>query len=235
VLIIDTRGDILYCNPATESLFGYSKKQLLSKNVKMLMTNKDSRQHSDYLSRYVDTGIAQIIGNATSKYPLTFPGKGRIVDCKDSAGVEFKARLTVNETKGSRHYFTGTLHKLDVNDDAYRNVDISTFIILDGFMDAMVVIDTMGIIQFVNKAAEELVGVSRKAAIGLNVKVLMPEPFRSEHDIYLSNYRRSGISKIMNNPAGRGNVTRNYFCLQRRSTCDASGWNYNIAKCDSCD
>ena len=192
VLIIDKLGDMLYCNPATEKLFGYSKKHLLGKNIKMLMTKKDSRQHSDYLARYVDSGIAQIIG------------KGRVVDCKDANGVEFKARLTVNETKvPNRHFFTGTLHKLDVNDDAYK-VDLSTFIILDGFLDPMVVIDTMGIIQFANKAAGELLGADPKAVFGQNVKVLMPEPYKSEHDIYLANYRRSGISKIMNDPKGRG-------------------------------
>ena len=55
---------------------------------------------------------------------------------------------------------------------------------------------------FFNKAAETLFGYNRTECIGRNVKMLMPDPFQSEHDSYLNNYNRSHISKIMN--TGRG-------------------------------
>lgn len=47
-------------------MFGYTKKQLVHKNVRMLMTKKDSKKHNQYIDRYVETGIAQIIG---TRYP----------------------------------------------------------------------------------------------------------------------------------------------------------------------
>ena len=68
--MIDTNGHMLYVNPATEKMFGYTKKQLLYKNVRMLMTKKDSKKHNSYIERYVETGIAQIIG--------IFPFKNRL-------------------------------------------------------------------------------------------------------------------------------------------------------------
>ena len=70
----------------------------------------------------------------------------------------------------------------------------------------MIVADTSGTIMFANLAAGNFLGADRKAVIGQNVKILMPEPFKSEHDVYLSNYKRSGVSRIMNNREGRGEL-----------------------------
>ena len=58
----------MYCNPSTEKLFGYTKKQLLNKNIKILMTKKDAKKHNSYLSNYLNHGVAQIIGNLLLLY-----------------------------------------------------------------------------------------------------------------------------------------------------------------------
>jgi len=69
--------------------------------------------------------------------------------------------------------------------------------ILDTVPDAMVVIDRDGIIQEFSKAAERLFGWRAKDACGQNVRVLMPSPYREQHDGYLARYLATGEQRII--------------------------------------
>lgn len=64
-------------------------------------------------------------------------------------------------------------------------------------VDGIITINDRGIIESFNAAAERMFGYSAVEAIGQNVKILMPEPYQSEHDGYLENYRASGQRKII--------------------------------------
>jgi two-component system sensor kinase FixL len=69
--------------------------------------------------------------------------------------------------------------------------------ILDTVPDAMIVIDEQGRIQSFSTAAERLFGFASGEILGRNVKVLMPAPYRDEHDAYLMRYRTTGERRII--------------------------------------
>lgn len=63
--------------------------------------------------------------------------------------------------------------------------------------DAMVVIDDGGLIQSFSTAAERLFGYSVDEVIGRNVSMLMPSPYRDEHDAYIRRYLNTGERRII--------------------------------------
>ena len=60
--------------------------------------------------------------------------------------------------------------------------------ILDTIPDAMIVIDERGLMQSFSAAAERLFGYAAAEVLGQNVKMLMPSPYRDDHDGYIGRY-----------------------------------------------
>ncbi len=69
--------------------------------------------------------------------------------------------------------------------------------VIENAVDGIITIDSQGVIHSVNPAAERFFGYSAGELIDNNVSMLMPEPYRSEHDDYLKKYNRKGDSGIL--------------------------------------
>jgi two-component system, LuxR family, sensor kinase FixL len=101
IIVIDQHGRIEAFNPGAERLFGYPETEVLGRNVSMLMPSPYHEEHDAYLSRYLETGAAKIIG------------QGREVTGLRKDGTTFPLHLSVGETNsGGERMFTGILHDL---------------------------------------------------------------------------------------------------------------------------
>ncbi|MBL0165978.1 MAG: bacteriohemerythrin [Propionivibrio sp.] len=69
--------------------------------------------------------------------------------------------------------------------------------IIQNIFDAVVIIDEKGTIKTFNPAAEKIFGYKEEDVKGLNVKILMPEPYAAEHDGYIEKYLNTNVSKIL--------------------------------------
>jgi len=69
--------------------------------------------------------------------------------------------------------------------------------LLDAAVDAVVMIDHRGVVTAFNRSAERLFGYEAGELLGQNVSVLMPSPYRDEHDGYLDRYARTSIPHII--------------------------------------
>ena len=101
IITIDDKGIIESFNSSAEKIFRYSSSEVIGKNIKILMPEPYHSQHNEYLQKYIDTGIANIIG------------VGREVEGLRKDGTVFPIDLAVNEVcLEDKRFFTGIVRDI---------------------------------------------------------------------------------------------------------------------------
>jgi two-component system sensor kinase FixL len=83
----------------------------------------------------------------------------------------------------------------ETEDARHRQAQLQS--VLDTVPEAMIVIDDHGLMRSFSVTAERLFGWSAAEVIGKNVSMLMPSPYREEHDSYLHRYLKTGERRII--------------------------------------
>jgi PAS domain S-box-containing protein len=189
IITIDEHGRIESVNPAGERLFGYTAGELMGQSISIVMPQPYRGEHHDYLARYRETGEKRIIGTVREAAGLR----------KD--GTIFPAELTVSEVVlGDRRLFAGIVRDISRRrqaEEALRESEARLKAIVETAADPIVTIDDRGRIESFNPAAARVFGYAADEVIGRNVSMLMPEPYRSEHDGYIAHYRETGEQRIV--------------------------------------
>jgi PAS domain S-box-containing protein len=189
VILIDAQGTVQMFNPACERLFGYAAAEVIGRNVKQLMPEPFQSEHDRYLANYRRSGERKIIGI------------GREVLGRRKDGSTFPMDLSVGEARTEAgQVFVGIIHDLTErkrSEQALREVAGRLRAVVDTAVDGVILIDMRGAIQMFNPACERLFGYRAAEVIGENVRILMPQPYRAEHDGYLDSYHRTGERKII--------------------------------------
>jgi len=109
-ITINERGSIISFNQAAQIMFGYSEKEVISKNINILMPHNESIKHDGYLSNYKNTGIASIIG------------VGRKLQGQRKSGETFPIHLAISKVTNEQGVvFTGIIR--DISKEAQLELD----------------------------------------------------------------------------------------------------------------
>ncbi len=101
VVLIDHRGLVQAFNRSAERMFGYAASEVLGRNVSMLMSEADAAEHDRHIARYLESGVAHIIG------------RGREVSAQRKGGALFPIFLSVGVLpRGATPQFLGFIRDL---------------------------------------------------------------------------------------------------------------------------
>ncbi|MBQ0725362.1 MAG: PAS domain S-box protein, partial [Cycloclasticus sp.] len=189
IITINNMGIVESVNPMALKMFGYSKDELIGKNINLLMPEPYHSEHDSYLQHYKQTGVKKIIGIGREVTGL----------CKD--GSVFPMELSVSEMNiNGQQMFSGLVRditerknfELEIQNREARYRSVITTVI-----DGIITIDQHGLIESMNPAAEKIFGYPFSEAKGKNLKILMPESYHSEYDQFLLNYISKGEAKTV--------------------------------------
>lgn len=192
-VILNRRGLILKANSMLAKLLGVERARLEGSPLGAYM----SEAHADRLQ----VTLLEALATGTSE------GCEFVLTCQTPNGprertVHFTC-LGVAGTEGSYTECRATIADLTDLREAeasQRAARSETSAVLDTVSDAIVGSDSSGQIESFNKAAERLFGYRRQEVIGKNVRLLMPSPYREQHDLYLLRYTSTGNAHIIGQP-----------------------------------
>jgi two-component system sensor kinase FixL len=180
-------GVVTDWNRGAEAIFGYSAREMIGQPISLLLPPGLEDEEQNILERIR-------AGDKIEHFETRRRRKdGTIIDVSVTISPIYDDEgALVGASKIARDITTAKTDRLALME---REAHLQS--VLDTIPDAMVVIDTHGIIQSFSATAQRLFGYTAKEAVGQNVSFLMPEPYRSQHDGYLARYMATGERRII--------------------------------------
>jgi PAS domain S-box-containing protein len=192
MLEFDSDWRILGANHVYGRITGYPVEELIGQSC-LELTHPDDRERSREALRTVRSG--ESAGLSFEKRYIRKDGKivwirSNLTRLGEDTSRFLKIVEDVTDAKESQLALAEAQEALRDSEERLR-------LVVETAVDAIVVIDDGGRMLAYNQAAERMFGYSREDAIGQNVKMLMPEPHRAQHDGYIGTYLKTGRRKII--------------------------------------
>lgn len=185
--LANTDYAIIYANEAFLRITGYSMEELLGRNCR-IMQNNDRNQPD----------IAELRNSLQNQCD-----SHAILRNYRKDGSLFWNEIFISPIHDQQGRIT---HYVGVVSDVTQRIEMEYALsksearmrsVFNNVSDGIIIIDERGIIEKLNPSAEKLFGYSAEELVGNSINLLMPEPDRSRHDSYLSDYLSGNKAKII--------------------------------------
>ena len=181
--------ELLYINKAGRELIGIGPEQVKGMEV------RDLWEEGTLPAVLKDAGPVQLKGGS-----FRFQGKVKHFVTGRPIDVDCNAFGIIAPHTGETLAMAFSLRDMREQmrrEQALRDGEARLKAILNSAVDGIVTINERGIMEEVNPAACSIFGYEPGEMLGQNVAMLMPDPYRREHNQYMRTYRHTGQRKII--------------------------------------
>jgi protein-histidine pros-kinase len=166
IVIANLTGRIVLANGQAEKLFGYMRRELIGREVELLLPERFRQGHMGHRAGYFLQPRTRSMGAGLELYGL------------HNMGREFPVEISLSPLEIDE----GTLVMSAIRDISDRKRAEQKFkSLLESAPDAMVIVNQQGQIILVNSQTEKLFGYSREELLNQKVEILVPERYRGRH------------------------------------------------------
>ena len=188
VLVLDTQGRIIRFNRQLEQISGYRLDEVRGRDwFETFLPQRDRQKIREVFAKA--TGNIRTTANINPI--VTKDGGERNIEWFDAPLADAKGDLigllcTGNDVT-ERLRFT----------EALRESRNRILVVMNSAAEGIITIGEDGRIESFNPAAERMFGYAVDEVIGKNVSLLMPSPYREEHDRFIARYLETGQARII--------------------------------------
>ncbi len=188
LVVLDTEGRIVSFNAACERATGYRREEVIGQSIWEFLIPPEQCDAVKQVFKVLAEGKGP---NGFTNDWIAKNGEHRTISWTNTVS---------RRLDGAVEYVIGT--GADMTDflatqAALRNNRSLLQMIIATSPEAIVTIDETGIVESFNATAEEIFGYAAHEVVGQNVKMLMPDPYASEHDGYLDRYLKTQEPRII--------------------------------------
>ena len=146
IMVCDSKGKIVYWNPASEKLFGYTKQEAFGKDLTIIIPNEMHDMHTNGMNRFMSTGEAKLIGNTIE------------VNAKKKDQSIFPVELSLfHWEEGETTYVCGFIRDITTRTNReHELVDLRS--IIDSSPSCVKLVDSVGNLKRMNPVGLDLIG-----------------------------------------------------------------------------
>ena len=182
----DPEGYYLYSSSAVMQILGFSQEQIIGRHYTALLTTQDKESQTVFSTSH--HAFKALINHYQHKDGHQVLTESTGLPIFDADGKLLKWRGVDRDITARMHFQTALIES-----------EKRTRLIIDSSMNAIVIMDSDGLITDWNHSAEKIFGWSANEAIGQRLdRLIMPERFHKAHHQGLQNYLHTGVWPILN-------------------------------------
>jgi PAS domain S-box-containing protein len=196
IILVNKEGKIAYANRQTEKLFGFSRVELVSQNVEILIPKRYHEHHPQFRNQFFAAPETRAMGSGRELFAMR----------KDKS--EFPVEIGLNPLVT----IDGTMVLVSIIDITARKKAEERFkLVVESAPNAMILANQDGEITMINAQTEKLFGYSRNELLGNKLEILIPKKFSENHPRLRESFFQSPSVRSM----GAG---RELFALKKDGT-----------------